>query len=252
MTPSPRPTAAPAPARQSLNPWLFVAFALVWSGVFAISEAASSIHQDMSEAYVWGQEFRLGYNQHPPFWAWICRRVVPRSCRAPAGRSRSWPPSTPRSGSWGAWRLIGRFAAGDERVAATALSLLTPFYTFFAEKYNANSIFLPLWPWTLYFFDRSFEKRRLGDAAGFGAFVAASLLSKYFALVLCTTCAIAALLHPMRARYFRSPAPYVSVATAALLCAPHVIWLLASGAPPIRYLATVSGLGLGPRSTICR
>ena len=53
--------------------------------------------------------------------------------------------------------LIGRFADGEKRMAATALLLLTPFYTFLSYKYNANSIFLSIWPWTRYFFVRSID-----------------------------------------------------------------------------------------------
>ena len=52
---------------------------------------------------------------------------------------------------------------------------------------------------------------------------------------------IAALQHPLRARYFASASPYVSVAVAALLCSPHIWWLVSSGAPPLHYLAHVSG-----------
>ena len=65
----------------------FVAFVIVWSLYFAISESQSSIHNDMAEAYAWGQEFQLGYHQHPPFWSWICGlwfAILPRagwSCR---------------------------------------------------------------------------------------------------------------------------------------------------------------------------
>ena len=39
---------------------------------FCRHRIAAAIHNDMAEAYVWGREFQLGYNQHPPFWAWIC------------------------------------------------------------------------------------------------------------------------------------------------------------------------------------
>jgi hypothetical protein len=49
-------------------------------------------------------------------------------------------------GPYGSWLLIGDFADGDRRLAATVLLLLTPFYTFLALKFNANSIFLSLWP----------------------------------------------------------------------------------------------------------
>ena len=68
---------------------LLAAFVTIWTLYFAISEAPSSIHNDMAEAYVWGQEFQLGYNQHPPFWAWICGLWFSWSFRAPAGPLRS-------------------------------------------------------------------------------------------------------------------------------------------------------------------
>ena len=228
------------PALVGLGAALFVAFVAVWAVYFAISAAPSSIHNDMAEAYAWGQEFQLGYHQHPPFWAWLCGawfQVFPRAGWAFAILSSL----NAAIGLVGSWRLIGRFADGDKRTAATLLLLLTPFYTFLAYKYNANSIFLSVWPWTLYFFLRAIDHRRLRDAVLFGFCMGLALLSKYYALILATTCLIAALQHPLRARYFASASPYVSVAIAALLCAPHIWWLAANGAPPLHYLAHVSG-----------
>ncbi|MGD1037036.1 MAG: glycosyltransferase family 39 protein [Roseiarcus sp.] len=221
---------------------LFAAFVAIWTAYFAISEAPTSIHNDMAEAYAWGREFQLGYNQHPPFWAWICGvwfSVFPRAGWAFALLSSL----NAGVGLLGAWRLIGRFAEGEKRSAATLLLLLTPFYTFLAYKYNANSIFLSIWPWTLYFFVRSLDGRALSDAALFGLCMGLALLSKYYALILAATCLIAALQHPSRSRYFASASPYLSAGVAAALCAPHLWWLASSGAPPLRYLSRVSGRG---------
>jgi 4-amino-4-deoxy-L-arabinose transferase-like glycosyltransferase len=223
---------------------LFAAFVAIWTAYFAISEAATSIHGDMAEAYVWGREFQLGYNQHPPFWAWLCGAWFSAFPRA------DWAFALLSSlnagvGLLGAWRLIGLFAEGEKRSAATLLLLLTPFYTFLAYKYNANSIFLSIWPWTLYFFVRSLNGRALVDAALFGVCMGLGLLSKYYALVLAATCLIAALQHPLRWRYFASASPYLSLGVAAALCAPHLWWLLSSGAPPLRYLSRVSGRNFG-------
>jgi len=223
---------------------LFVAFVAIWSVYFAITESQASIHNDMAEAYVWGREFQFGYNQHPPFWAWICGAwffVFPRAGWAFAILSSL----NAAIGLWGSWMLIGRFADGDKRIAATALLLLTPFYTFLSYKYNANSIFLSLWPWTLFFFLRAIDEGGIRDAIAFGLLMGCALLSKYYAGVLGATCGLAALQHPDRARYFRSASPYVSVLVALALFAPHVVWLMSSGAPPIRYLARVSGRGFG-------
>ena len=37
----------------------------------SILNADRALHYDLFEAYAWGKEFQLGYNQHGPFWAWI-------------------------------------------------------------------------------------------------------------------------------------------------------------------------------------
>ncbi|HXT06740.1 MAG TPA: glycosyltransferase family 39 protein [Roseiarcus sp.] len=219
------------------------AFVVVWSLYFIVTEHASAIHNDMAEAYAWGREFRLGYNQHPPFWAWVCGLwflIFPRANWAFALLSVL----NAGAGLLGAWALVGRFVDGDRRVAATALLALTPFYSFLAYKYNANSIFLSLWPWTLYAFLGALRDRRWAASLGFGALMGLSLNSKYYALTLAATCLIAALASSQRRRYFRSASPYVSVAVALALWAPHLYWLATSGAPPIRYLERVSGGGV--------
>ena len=222
---------------------LLATFVMVWTLYGVISASPAAIHNDMAEAYVWGNEFQLGYEKHPPFWAWI------------AG---FWFEAFPRAdwaftllavfnaglGLYGSWMLIGDFAEGDRRLAATALLLLTPFYTFLALKYNANSIFLSLWPWTLHFFVRSIDDRRFTDAILFGLFIGLALLSKYFALILAATCFAAALVHPTRRAYFTSPVPYVSLLVAALLFAPHAWWLTRSGALPVHYFIHKTGLGV--------
>ena len=80
----------------------------------------------MAEAYVWGREFQLGYFAHPPFWAWIAGlwfEFFPRVDWAFYLLSML----NAGLGLLGSWFLIGNFASGDRRLAATALLLLTPF-----------------------------------------------------------------------------------------------------------------------------
>jgi hypothetical protein len=59
---------APGPGAIALY---FLGFVGVWTIYGCIAGAGLSLHGDVTEAYAWGREFRLGYNQHPPFWAWI-------------------------------------------------------------------------------------------------------------------------------------------------------------------------------------
>ena len=104
----------------------------------------------MLEAYAWGREFQLRYSKHGPFWACVAGAwfsVFPNNNTSFVALEAA----NATFGVLGAWLLIGCFAQGWARHAATLLLLATPFYTFQAYKYNANTIFISLWPWTLYF-----------------------------------------------------------------------------------------------------
>lgn len=226
--------------REASFPALLGIFVVAWSLFATILSSSGPIHHDMSEAYVWGREFQLGYYKHPPFFAWVAGAwflVMPRSTWAFAALSVV----NSAVGLYGSWLLLGRFAEADRRRAATFMLLLTPFYLFLALKFNANSIFLSLWPWTAYFFIRSIDECRLMPAASLGALMAASVLSKYSAVLLGVTCLAAACVHPNRRGYFASAAPYVSVAVATALLAPHLWWLTSTDFLPFQYFGQKTG-----------
>ena len=241
MTVPPRavpPSADPSEPGTARILAVLAGFVLVWTLYFTITEAPVAIKHDMAEAYAWGRQFELGYNQHPPFWAWICGawfQVFPRRLWAFALLSSL----NAAVGLLGAWRAIGDFTSGRTRVAAWALLLATPLYTFYAYKYDANIIFLSIWPWTLHSFMVSLRSRRAGDAIGFGVCAGLALMSKYYALILLASCFLAALQHPARRRYFASAAPYISVAIAFVILSPHLWWLATHRAPPLRYLDSI-------------
>ncbi len=229
----------PSPARMT---GLLIAFAAVWATYLSVVNAPFPVLHDMTEAYVWGREFQFGYNQHPPFWAWICGAwflVFPREGWAFAllGVVNA------TVGLAGAWALIGDFASGSKRIAAFALLLLTPFYTFGCYKYDANTIFLSIWPWTMHGFVRSLRETSSRTAVGFGIGAGIALMSKYYAALLLAACLLGALATPERARYFKGRAPYLSGLVALAILAPHLIWLAKHEAPPLRYLSHISGRG---------
>lgn len=222
--------------------WL-AAFAACWAWFGAWLAAGRALPGDVVEAYVWGIEFRLGYNHHPPFWAWIAGlwfEVFPH-----AGWSFAVLASLNAAvGLAGAWRLAGLFAGGWERRAAVLLLLATPFYTFLSFKYNANTIFLSIWPWALFAFLRSLDQLRIRSAILFGVILGAAFLSKYYALVLLLTCLLACCVHENRARYVRSALPWVSLGVCGLLVLPHAVWAVENRAPPVAYIVAKTGRGL--------
>jgi hypothetical protein len=79
------------------------------------------------------------------------------------------------------------------------------------------------------------------------------MMGKYWSIFLLAGLGIAALADPRRGDYFRSPAPWVTIAVGAILFAPHLAWLLAHDFAPFTYAvvahqstlasAALSGLG---------
>jgi 4-amino-4-deoxy-L-arabinose transferase-like glycosyltransferase len=223
---------------------LIVVLTLAYAAISAISTGGGAIHEDMAEAYVWGSHFEWGYYKHPPLWAWIAGgwfELMPRTALSFALLCAA----NVTIGLWGAWMLIGCFAQGWTRLAAFLLLLVTPFYALNAFVFNANSIFISLWPWTAWAFVRAMDQPGWGRALVFGLLAGLDMLAKYYGAVLLGGCALAALAHLMARAYFASPWPYVSVAVAGLVFAPHVVWLLQTGFLPFHYFGGESGHGLG-------
>ena len=214
---------------------LILVYALVWAA-FATISTGRGLHGDSLEAYTWGREFDLGYYKHPPFWSWIAGLWF---ALLPKTNFSFWFLSEINGaiGLAGAWALIGRFSNRRMQMLGVLLLMLTPFYQFNAQRFNANTILLSIWPWTLYFFVRSIETRRVFHALVCGMLAGFALLSKYYGAILVATCFFAALTHHGRRDYFRSAAPYVSTVAAFLVFLPHLLWLVKDGFQPLLYLA---------------
>jgi hypothetical protein len=218
-------------------------FFLAWTFHAAIAGADKSSHYDVLEAYAWGKEFQLGYHQHGPFWAWIAGGwflLFPKtdtSFRMLEGLNAT-------IGLLGAWQLIGLFVSGRARLTATLLLVATPFYTFLAYKFNANTIFISLWPWTLYLFVKSVDRMKMRDALLFGLLAAASILSKYYAVTILLTCAFSLAFHPNGRRYVLSALPWAAAAVFIACVLPHFIWSFESGSPPVAYAMSLTGKSL--------
>lgn len=223
---------------------VLAAYTAVWTLYGTLSKASQDIHTDMAEMVAWSRELALGYPKHPPFGAWLARAwftVFPMD---------DWAfyllaMTVAAVALWIAWRAAGDYLDGERRVLALAALMLVPFFNFHALKYNANTVLVPLWAATTWCFLRSYERRSAGWAALAGLFAAGAMLGKYWSIFLLAGLAIAALLDSRRAIYFRSAAPWVTIAVGAVALAPHVIWLFSSDFAPIRYARIVHATNEG-------
>jgi 4-amino-4-deoxy-L-arabinose transferase-like glycosyltransferase len=227
------------PARRERSAVLvLVLYAALWTVYGAIAKGSRDIHNDMSEQFLLAQDLSLGYPKHPPLPMLIVRawfELFPAADWAYYLLAMT----NAALALWIAWRLSARFLDGDKRVLGLALLTLVPFFNFHALKFNSNTILMPLWAATTLTFLRSFETRRVLDAALAGAFAAAAMYGKYWSIFLLLGLALAALADPRRGAYFRSPAPWITVVAGGIVIAPHVMWLVENNFAPFSYAVFV-------------
>ncbi len=209
-------------------------YAVIWTFYDILARGSEDIHFDMAEMAAWSRDLALGSDKHPQMGAWIAGLwflVFPY---------RDWAfyllaNALAAFSLWIAWRLSEHRLNDNKRVAGLASLMLVPFFNFFAWKYNANTILIPLWAVTTFLFFRSLETRSPAMAALAGLAAAAAMMGKYWSIFLLAGLGIAALVSPHRRAYFRSSAPWITVLVGALAIAPHIYWLLTHEFAPINY-----------------
>jgi 4-amino-4-deoxy-L-arabinose transferase-like glycosyltransferase len=215
-------------------------YVAAWTLYAAIAKGSQDIHVDMSEQFVLARELAWGYPKHPPLAMVLVRgwfAIFPTTDWAYYLLAMATVGVT----LWIVWLLSARYLDGEKRAVGLVLLTLVPFFNFHALKFNVNTILMPLWAATTLAFLRSFESRRVLDAALAGIGAAACMYGKYWSVVLLIGLGVAALADSRRAGYFRSPAPWVTIAVGALALAPHGAWLVANDFVPFTYAVAVHG-----------
>jgi hypothetical protein len=226
------------PARRERTMALvLIGYTAAWALYGALAKGSQDLHFDMGEMVALSREDMLGTRKHPPLGSWLVRLwfgVFPLDDWA----YYLFAMVVATIGLWCAWKLAADYLDSHKRVVGLALLTLVPLYNFHALKFNANTVLIPFWAATTWWFLRSFETRNLGYAALAGLAAAAAMLGKYWTVVLLAGLVMAALADPRRGMYFRSAAPWVTVAFGAVALMPHLVWLVLNDFPPLQYTVT--------------
>jgi 4-amino-4-deoxy-L-arabinose transferase-like glycosyltransferase len=215
-------------------PLLLAAFVAIWMAFLSIAYLNGDLHPDALETWTLGRSFEWGYQKHPPLMGWVARAwttVFPLadwSFRLLAMTNSAFA-------LWTVDLISRRFVRGDGRVVVLLLLMLLPTYQFHAQRFNANTVLLTIWPLATYCFLRSFETRHLTWAIAAGITAAIAMLGKYYSIFLICSFPLAAILHSERRIYLGSLAPWVSATTGLAVLGPHLYWLATTGATPFEY-----------------
>src|SRR5581483_2196211 len=89
-----------------------------------------------------------------------------------------------------------------------------PIFNFKGFKYNADLLQLVTLPLLVLAYLNAFEKRSFVSGIWLGLAAALALMTKYWVLTMIGAIGLAALIHPERMKFLRSPAPWVAMGTA--------------------------------------
>lgn len=214
---------------------LACAYAAVWALYGVIAKSSQDLNADMAEMVIWAREPALGFPKHPPLLAYIIRgwfAIFPHADWA----FTLLAAVTLGIGIYLAFELCGLWLDGEKRATVPFLLGVIPFYNFLGLKFDQNSALIPLWALAMLALMRGLETRRAGWAALAGLAGAAAILVKYWSAFLLAAMVLAALFDRRREPYFRSKAPWITVAVFVTLVLPHVVWLVANDFPPLRWI----------------
>src|SRR5881392_3842474 len=227
------------------SPWLVIGFAVahavLWTFVLINLKAAQDVHMDVAEAFAWGQKFQLGYGKHPPLAGWIAGLwfyFFPVKDWATYALAMT----TLGVGIVICWLIALRVVDRRRAFFIVVMLALYPIFNFKGFKYNPDLLQLVTLPLVVLAYLDAFEKRSIKSGVWLGLAGALALMTKYWVLTMIGAIGLAALIHPQRPEFLRSPAPWVAIATLAVAMIPHLIWLKQVDFVPLTYAGDVYGL----------
>src|SRR6195256_5457589 len=225
--------------------WLVCGFAAVhaalWTVILVNLKTGQDVHMDVAEAFGWGQKFLLGYGKHPPLSGWIAGlwfRIFPVTDWATYALAMA----TLGCGLVICWWLALRVVDHRRSFLVVVMLALYPIFNFKGFKYNPDLLQLVTLPLLVLAYLDAFEKRSVKSGWLLGIAGALALMTKYWVVTMIGAIGLAALIHPERLKFLRSPAPWVAIATLVIAMIPHLIWLKEVDFIPLTYAGDVYGL----------
>src|ERR1700675_1182842 len=208
--------------------WLVIGFviahAVLWTLILINLKAAQDVHMDVAEAFAWGQKFQFGYGKHPPLAGWgagLWFRIFPVADWAAYALAMA----TLGCGLVISWLISLRVVDRRRAFFVVVMLALYPIFNFKGFKYNPDLLQLVPLPLLVLAYLHAFEKRTARAGLWLGVAGALALMTKYWVLTMIGAIGLAALLHPARMLFLRSPAPWVAIVTLGVGVVPHLIWL---------------------------
>src|SRR3954462_12153705 len=219
-------------------PMFLIFHAVIWTALPAF--LSPTLPLDLIEALVYGREWQLGYDKLPPLPWWLVELVhqgvdldtayyALAQVAVVGAFAMVWLTARPLVGPVGAL------------VAILILDGLHYFH-FTAAKFNHDVIQLPLWALAGYAFHAALRHGRLSHWMLLGLAIGAALWAKYFVVVLAAPLALFLLFDRDARKALKTSGPWIALALALVVMAPHLLWLVRNDFLPFAYASSRSSL----------
>jgi hypothetical protein len=210
------------------------AHALLWTAILTKLKAAQDIHMDVAEAFAWGERFQWGYGKHPPLAGWIAGlwfKLFPVADWSTYALAMT----TCGVGLVICWLIALRVVDRRRAFFVVVMLALYPIFNFKGFKFNPDLLQLVTLPLLVLAYLHAFEKRSARAGLWLGLAAALALMTKYWVLTMIGAIGIAALVHPERLKFLRSPAPWVAIVALIVAMIPHLLWFKEVDFAPLTY-----------------
>lgn len=211
---------------------MLLVYLVLWPLVATLSHHSPPL--DMIEGFVWSLHPQAGYYKHPPLPPWVISASTSLAGKHMLALLVLGPVSIVLA-LLALWWLARQFL--DERLAVVALFLSTTqfYFNVLIPEFNHNVIQIPLWALSITLFWVATRRGQLiwffllGVSLGFCA------LAKYSAALLYLFMMTWSLLDIDTRRHLSVGKVLLCAATAAMVAAPHLTWLLQHDFQPFHY-----------------
>jgi 4-amino-4-deoxy-L-arabinose transferase-like glycosyltransferase len=206
---------------------------VVWTALPALLYA--NLPLDLIEALTYGREWQFGYDKLPPLPWWLVE-IAHRTIGADAAYY-----ALAQAAVVIAFALVFVTARSIVGAAGALVAVLIVdglhYFQYTAVKLNHDVVQLPFWALAGYAFHVALKRGGIGYWLLLGVAFGGALWAKYFVVVLAAPYALFMLFDAKARRALATPGPWLALAVALVVAAPHVVWLLQTDFLPFAYVS---------------
>jgi 4-amino-4-deoxy-L-arabinose transferase-like glycosyltransferase len=188
---------------------------------------------DLIEALTYGREWQLGYDKLPPLPWWLVE--ITYRIFGPDLFYYALAQLAVIVALVFVWLTARRLVGATAALIAILVVDGMHYFHFTAAKFNHDVIQLPFWALAGYSFHSALRGGKLVHWSLLGLAIGVALWAKYFVAMLAFPLALFMLIDRDARRHFLTPGPYVAIAIAFVIAAPHLVWLWQNDFLPFKY-----------------